>query len=158
MVRNVQAAFGLTEKGKEKPRTDFSEFHVPFTLTNGVFDTRNTKLLSPLLRVFAFGKADLVRETIDMRVEPKFVATIKGQGDTMDRTGVTVPVLVSGTFQEPKFKPDLKGMLQKTFKEGVPEADELKKLIPATPSKEKGSKKTLEDTFKGVLKSLPLGE
>ena len=53
------------------------------------------------------GDAHLVKEKLDFRVEPKFVATIKGQRDTKQRSGIMVPVLVTGTFSEPKFRPDL---------------------------------------------------
>ena len=31
MARNAKAAFGLAEKGAQRPRTDFSELNVPFT-------------------------------------------------------------------------------------------------------------------------------
>lgn len=117
MVQNVEAAFGLAEKGEKRPRTDFSKFHVPFRISNGVFITRETALISPLLRVDAAGKANLVEETLDFRVNPKFVASLKGQGDRKDRTGVAVPVLVSGSFSSPSFRPDLERMLQKELSE-----------------------------------------
>ena len=55
MVRNAKAAFGLAEKGGERPRTDFSELTVPFTLTNGLFRTDKASIASPLLRVLAAG-------------------------------------------------------------------------------------------------------
>ncbi len=51
-----------------------------------------------------------------MRVEPKVVGTIKGQGDTEDRSGLMVPVVISGTFAEPKFRPDLKSAVTQDIK------------------------------------------
>ena len=156
MVRNVKTAFGLAEKGAERPRTDFSELHVPFTITNGVVKTPQTSLMSPLLRVKAAGKANLVNEKLDFRVEPKFVATLKGQGDKMERSGLMVPVLVTGSFSDPKFRPDLKGMLKKGLKEGIPKPDELKKLLPGQ-STEKGGTETLKEKAEGLLKGLPFG-
>jgi AsmA protein len=151
MVRNVTASFGLSEKVTEKPRTDFSELHCPFTLTNGVFNTSKTSLASPLIRLLAAGKANLVNESIDFRVEPKFVATIKGQGDTKDRGGITVPVLVTGTFSSPKFAPDLAGMLKQNLEGGIPDASELQKMLPGQSGKE-GASKSTEDTVKDLLK------
>jgi AsmA protein len=159
MVRNVKATFGLAEKGAERPRTDFSELNAPFTITKGVVKTPNTTLLSPLLRVRASGETNLVKEDLDFRVEPKFVATLKGQGDATERAGLMVPVLVTGTFSAPKFRPDLKGMLDKGLKEGIPTPDELKKLLPLPgQSKEKGESTTLEEKAKGLLKGLPFGK
>jgi AsmA protein len=157
MVRNVKATFGLAEKSTEKPRTDFSELRAPFTITNGVVDTRETSLLSPLLRVLVMGKADLVKETLDFRVQPKFVATLKGQGDTNQRRGIMVPVLVRGSFTAPKFRPDLKGLLKQGLEGNLPEPSALKKLLPGqTEGKEET--KGLQEKVKGLLKGLPLGQ
>lgn len=157
MVQNVKATFGLAEKEEKKPRTDFSELHAPFTVTNGVVNTPKTSLVSPLLRILAAGNANLVNETLDFRVEPKFVGTLTGQGDTVQRSGVTVSVLVTGTFSAPKFRPDLKGMLQKEFEEGLPEPSELKKLLPGQGAKE-GEAESVEEKAKGLLKGLPFGK
>jgi len=156
MIRNAKAAFGLAEKKAERPKTDFSELHSPFTITDGIVDTPNTSLVSPLLRVLVAGKANLVNETLDFRVEPKFVATIKGQGDTKERSGLTVPVLVTGTFSSPKFRPDLKGMLTKGLEEGIPKPSELKKILPGQGTKS-GDLKSLEEKGKDLLKGLPFG-
>jgi AsmA protein len=156
MVRNAKAAFGLAEKKAERPGTDFSELHSSFTLTDGIVDTPNTSLVSPLLRVLVAGKANLVNETLDFRVEPKFVATLKGQGDAKERSGVTVPVLVTGTFSSPKFRPDLKGMLTKGLEEGIPKPSELKKILPGQDA-ESGGLKSLEEKGKDLLKGLPFG-
>jgi AsmA protein len=158
MARNVKAAFGHGERVKKKPRTDFSEFHVPFTIKNGLFDTPKTTLISPFLRVKASGKADLVKETLDFRVEPKFVATLKGQGDLVDRKGIIVPVLVTGTFSSPRFLPDLGRLLKKRLEGRLPEeASELQKLLEKQKfgkGQPKPSRKAVED----LLKNLPFGK
>jgi AsmA protein len=154
MVRNAKAAFGLAEKKAERPKTDFSELHSPFTITDGIVDTTDTSLVSPLLRVLVAGKANLVNETLDFRVEPKFVTTLKGQGDTKERSGVTVPVLVTGTFSSPTFRPDLKGMLTKGLQEGIPKPSDLKKILPGQGT-ESGDLKSLEEKGKDLLKGLP---
>ena len=156
MARNVTSAFGTADKGEKRPRTDFTELSAPFTITKGVVKTSNTALMSPFLRVKIAGKAKLVKEKLDFRVEPKFVGTIKGQGGSMERAGLTVPVLISGTFDSPKFRPDLEGMLKQGLTEGIPKAEELQKLLPGK-SGEKGGSKMLEDTAKGLLKGFKLG-
>jgi AsmA protein len=112
--------------------------------------------MSPLVRVLAAGDADLVDETLDFRVEPKFVGTLKGQGDTVQRSGLMVPVLVTGTFSSPKFRPDLKGMLKRGLEEGLPQPSELKKILPGE-SMEEGESKPLEEQAKDLLKGLPFG-
>ncbi len=154
MVRNAATAFGLAKKGGEKPRTDFSEFHVPFTITKGVVDTAQTSLTSPLLRVLMAGKADLVKEILDFRVEPKFVGTLKGQGDTKQRAGITIPVLITGSFSSPKFRPDLKGMFQQKLGNVIPEASELKKILPGQRTQD-GETKPIDEGVKDLIKGLP---
>lgn len=146
MVRNVTSAFNPAQQPGEKPHTDFTELNVPFTVTDGVVNTQGTSLASPLIRVLATGKANLVEESLDFRVEPKFVATLKGQGDAKERSGVEVPVLVKGTFSSPSFQPDLKAMLEKRMKEGTLPAptDLLKPKEGEKPS----------DTLKGIFKGL----
>jgi len=148
MVRNVTSAFGSTQPSAEKPRTDFSELNAPFTITDGVVNTPGTSLASPLLRVLAAGKANLVDESLDLRVEPKVVGTLKGQGDVKERGGIMVPVLVKGTFSAPSFQPDLKGMLGKGLREGV---------LPGIPSPLKipeGLPKPKDDGIKSLFKVL----
>jgi AsmA protein len=157
MVRNVKAAFGMEKMPAEKPRTDFSELNAPFTLTNGVFDTPGTTLASPLLRLLATGKADLVRETLDLRVEPKLVETIVGQGDTEQRGGLMVPVLVGGTFSKPTFRPDLEGMLKKGLEGGLPKPSELEQMLKKGET-QKGQEKKPALKPQDLLKALPLGK
>ena len=148
MVRNVQAAFGLAEKSDQKPKTDFAELKAPFTIANGVLNTPETSLKSPLLRVIANGTADLVKETLDFRVEPRIVGTIKGQGDEKQRSGIMVPVLVTGNFSSPKFRPDLTSVAKQQLQEKVLESEKVKKIL------EKEELKDLQETTKGLLKGV----
>jgi AsmA protein len=148
MIQNVKTAFGLAEKGENAPRTDFSELHIPFSVQNGVFRTTATTLVSPLVRLKASGVADLVKERLDFRLEPKVVATLKGQGDIENRSGIMVPVLVSGTFSSPEFRPDLQGVLKKEIEKRLPD---LQKQFKGNESSKEGSQ-TIEDQVKGILK------
>jgi AsmA protein len=145
MIRNVKSAFGLEQKPAQRPRTDFAELTAPFSIKQGNVHTPQTSLKSPLIRVIAAGDAHLVKETLDFRVEPKVVGTIKGQGDTEDRSGLMVPVLVTGTFSKPKFAPDLAGMAKKQLEETV---------LGSGQDGQKLDKKNLEETAKGVLKGI----
>jgi AsmA protein len=86
-----------------------------------------------------------VDESLDMRVEPKFVSTLVGQGDTKAHSGIMVPVLVTGTFSSPKFQPDLKGIIEKQMEKGkLPVPKEL--LNP-----QEGQPKP-EEMLKGIFK------
>lgn len=153
MARNVQAAFGLAEQTRQRPSTDFSELNVPFTLTSGRFQTPEATLNSPFLRLRASGSAHLVQETLDFRVEPKLVATIKGQGDTAQRSGLMVPILVSGTFARPVFRPDLEGLARQRIQEAISDPAKLKEAL----QQDKPSLDTLKEQGRGLLKGLGIG-
>ena len=145
MIRNVKAAFGLEQKPAQRPRTDFAELNAPFSIKQGNVHTPQTSLKSPLIRVIAAGDANLVKETLDFRVEPKVVGTIKGQGDTEARSGIMVPVLVTGTFSDPKFAPDLAGMAKKQLEETI---------LGSGEEGQKMDKESLEESAKGLLKGI----
>jgi AsmA protein len=110
-VRSLQSKLGAGEAVTEKPKTDFAEFKIPFTAKDGLIRIDGTRLSSPLMRVTVGGTAHLATEALDLKIDPKLVATLKGQGDTQARSGLTVPVLITGSFSSPKVRPDIKGMI-----------------------------------------------
>jgi AsmA protein len=140
MVRNVGSAFGLAEKGAERPKTDFTELDIPYSIKNGAVNTPQSNLKSPFIRVIATGTADLVKETLDFRVEPKAVASIKGQGDADKRSGIMVPVVVSGTFASPTFRPDLSAAAKQQIEKKIFESEKAKPY-----------EKTAKDALKGIF-------
>ncbi len=145
IARDAKAAFGLAKEGEQKPKTDFSELNAPFTITKGLVNTTGTTMNSPLLRVLATGKANLVDESLDMRVETKVVGSLKGQADTKQREGITVPILVTGTFSSPSFAPDMKGIAEKAIQDRL--------LAPKDASQ--GGQTTTQDKAKDILKGFP---
>jgi AsmA protein len=144
MARDAKAMVGLAKEGGQKSKTDFSELNAPFTITKGLVNTTGTTMTSPLLRVQATGKANLVDESLDLRVETKLVGSLKGQGDTKQREGITVPILVTGTFSSPSFAPDMKGIAEKTIQD---------RLLAPKDATQGGQ--TTEGKTKDILKGLP---
>jgi len=82
-------------------------------------------------------------------VEPKAVASIKGQGDENQLKGVMVPVVVSGTFASPKFRPDLSAATKQEIEKQILESKEAKKLLEKEEIKP--YEKTAKDALKGIL-------
>lgn len=146
MVRNLTSSLGV-DKPQEKPRTDFAELKVPFALADGVVKTLDTRLSSPLLRLKMAGTADLVTEKLNFKVRPKLVGTLKGQGDSQSRSGVTVPILVEGTFTKPEYSADLSDIVsEQTLKDAIKDPEGTVKKV-----------KELEETGKTLLKGLGFG-
>lgn len=148
MARNVKSAFGLETQAGPRPRTDFAELVVPFTITDGLIAVPAASMKAPFLRLEASGKADLVDETLDFRVTPKAVATIKGQGDETKRSGIRVPLIVTGTFDKPVFRPDLKSILTQEINTRLLEKEPLKKIL------DKEEVKRLEEPARRILNEL----
>jgi AsmA protein len=148
MANNVNAALGLVEGAGETSRTDFSKLHAPFTVKQGLVTTANTILISPLIRLAASGTADLVSENLDFRGELKFVGTLKGQEDSQERSGLMVPVLVTGTFSSPKIRPDFERILKQKIEKSLP--DLQKQLLPRDG--QKSESRDVGEQIKGILK------
>ena len=119
--------------------TDFSELGGTFTINDGILSNNDLQLLSPLIRVTGAGTANIPQKTLNYRVEPKLAATLEGQGGEQEATGIEVPILITGSWSNPRFAPDLKSMIQN--RENI----------------EKTIKSIKEDKGKGLLKSL-MGE
>lgn len=88
-------------------QTDFAQLSGSFDIVNGVATNQDLFMASPLLRVTGKGVVDLVRKVLDYHVEPRVVGTLKGQGDTVLRQGLVVPLHITGPFDAPSIKPEI---------------------------------------------------
>jgi len=123
MIRKAQAQI----KGQPPPvetepnQTDFSEITGTASVTNGIVTNRDLMAKSPLLRVEGTGDIDLPRESLDYLVTAKVVGSLEGQSGKglTDLKGVPIPVQLSGTFAEPKYKVRLDKALQESAEKKV---------------------------------------
>jgi len=148
MVRNTDGAYGFAGTGSQVAETGFSELNVPFAITDGLFKTSDTRMVSTLIRVAVSGKANLSSERLKFRIEPVVVTTSKTDKKKMKRSEVKVPVLVSGTFSSPKFRPDLKTVAKDKLEKKVFESKKFKKVF------KKKKYAPYEDAAKSLLKGL----
>jgi AsmA protein len=114
MVRNVAAAFGVANQTSAAgSETAFTELDVPFTAKAGVIQTDRAILVSPVLQVKATGQADLPGDKLDFRVIPTVEGLGQKQGIAAKYGQYLVPVLVTGSLNNPVYRPDLSGLVQK---------------------------------------------
>lgn len=112
MVRTLSARTLLGWQTNEQEKTDFSEFSGSFQFSNGLGRTSDIRLVGPLVRATGAGLVDLPAKRLEMRFDPKVVASLQGQGNAQDFAGLGVPIVVEGAFAEPRIYPDIAGILE----------------------------------------------
>ena len=103
-IRRAKAALtgGSTPEEEGAVKTDFSSLAVSGTFTNGVMQSDDLDMRSPLLRLGGAGKVDLPGEAVDYTLDTLITGTAEGQGgaDLNDLKGVKLSIPVRGTFDE----------------------------------------------------------
>ncbi len=124
--------------------TDFTDLAATVMLKDGVASNSDLVLRSPLLRVGGEGSANLVTERIDYLVRATIVGTLTGQGGKpLEKVkGLTVPIRVSGAFDDPKYALDADRLLKDNLKAKVGEKRE--------EIKQKAQEKLKEELQKGL--------
>jgi AsmA protein len=97
-------------------KTAFTDLGGSFTINNGIAETSNLQVTSPLLKVAAAGTVDLTQSTINMLANPEIVGGPEGQGGAL--AGLTVPIRIEGPLDRPTIRPELKGMFANPGKAG----------------------------------------
>jgi AsmA protein len=111
MIRALTS--GTLSGWQERPDqiTDLSQLSATATIAKGEAATTDLFLAGPLVRMTGAGTVDLGAKTLAFRVEPKLVMTTEGQGGRADPIGLGIPVVVQGTWSEPRIYPDVAGIL-----------------------------------------------
>ncbi|TGQ07568.1 AsmA family protein [Mesorhizobium sp. M2E.F.Ca.ET.166.01.1.1] len=149
-------------KQDQAKKTTFTALGASFAIENGVAQTMDISLLGPLVRMDGSGRIDLADQTLDIRLNPRVVASLAGQGGDVAVKGVGVPVVVQGPLSAPRAYPDLsalakdpQGALDMLSRLGLPTGKlNLDKLIPGqTGSNADGSGKGPADLIGDLLRN-----
>lgn len=115
-IRRARAAISgqSLPESNQAVQTDFSSLGGSFTARNGVIDNQDFNLMSPLLRVSGAGNIDLAQERLDYTLRVAVVGSLEGQGgrELTDLRGLTIPVRITGSFDNPSPSVDLAGLLR----------------------------------------------
>ncbi|MCE9524345.1 MAG: AsmA family protein [Alphaproteobacteria bacterium] len=162
IARTIQSALSGSATGGSA-KTDFAELSGSFVIRNGVAANKDLRLLNPFVRLNGAGIIDLGNQTLDYRIEPKAVSSIKGQGGQHDLGGIGIPFRIKGPWSNPSYEPDLSGVLNSavdSILKGDNPLDSLKNgaggLIPGLggqPAQQEGA-----PAKKGDPKKKPKGE
>ena len=99
-------------------KTAFGALGGSFTIANGIAETSNIQMTSPLLKVAASGNVDLTRSTISMVAESEIVAGPEGASGANDLAGLSLPVRIEGPLDRPAIRPEIKAMFANPEKAG----------------------------------------
>jgi AsmA protein len=139
------AAQGQSADDKTQ-KTDFSELSASFTIKNGVAHNEDLDAKSPLFRLGGAGDINIGTSSLDYLAKASIVATSQGQGGAeRDRlAGLTVPVKLSGTFDDLKYSVDYRAMAGQAVKSEV--GGKIKERLEDKLKDEK-----VRDKLKGLL-------
>ena len=88
----------------EGQKTIFDGLAGTYTITGGVLSNSDLKLVAPYVTASGAGELDLGARTLNYRLRPTALAAEDGTG------GVMVPLLITGTWADPKFRLDLESI------------------------------------------------
>lgn len=140
ILRRARTALGGSQPaaqgqsaGDRTQKTDFTELSASFAIKNGVARNEDLDAKSPLFRLGGSGDIDIPASSLNYLAKASIVASAEGQGGReRDRlAGLTVPVRLSGTFEDLKYEVDYRAMAGAAAKSQVGEKikDKLKGLL-----------------------------
>ena len=147
-LRDLQSKLGgksdTIQQAKAGEKTDFSELSASFKVANGVAHNEDLAMKSPFIRLAGAGDIDIGTGQMNYLAKASVVGSSEGQGGkSLDQLkGLTVPVRLSGPFENLAYKIEFSSMVSDLAKARVEE----KKQEITTQIEEKA-----KDLLKGLL-------
>jgi AsmA protein len=147
--RETKAKFStrqdVVQAAKTTDKTDFSEMTASFRINNGVARNDDLAAKSPFIRLAGAGDIDIGNSRLDYLAKASVVNTSGGQGgkELEHLKGVTVPVRLSGPFDNVSYKLELGSLVQEAAKAKI---EEQKQQL------EKKATDKLQESLKGLFK------
>jgi AsmA protein len=111
MIRSLTANTLNGWQDTNEQSTDLSQLSASFRIDRGQATTTDLNLVGPLVKMTGAGTVDLGTKMLAFRLEPKLVMTTEGQGRTSDPVGLGIPVVLEGSWAQPRIYPEMSGIL-----------------------------------------------
>jgi AsmA protein len=111
MIRSLTSSTLSGWQQTSEDSTDLTQLSMSFRIDKGRAISTDLNLVGPLVRVTGVGTIDLGTKLLAYRVEPKLVMTTEGQGRAADPVGFGIPVMIDGSWSNPRIYPDMAGIL-----------------------------------------------
>ena len=92
---------------KTRPRIDFTELTSSVTIKDGIVESRQTEIKSPVIRMMVTGSTDLVNKKLDLEVTADRKILLMEQGSA---EAYSLPLAVAGTFSDVWFESKIMGV------------------------------------------------
>jgi AsmA protein len=151
VIRKAQSMLGggsspaaQGQSAGEGQKTDFTELSASFRIRNGIAHNEDLDAKSPLFRLGGAGDINIPASSLDYLAKASIVATSRGQGgkEREDLSGLTIPVRLTGPFDNLSYKVDTRGLARDALKSRA--GDKIKERL-------EGNRDKLEDKVKGLL-------
>ncbi len=126
-------------------RTVFTSLGGSATITDGVVNNPDLIAAMQYMKVTGQGSFNLASDAINYRLNAtvnKIPAEDKLAAQEQELSGLTIPVLITGTLADPKVRPDVAGLIKEKAKQRIEE--EKEKVIEK-------AKEKLQDKLKGLF-------
>lgn len=110
MIRSLTSTTLSGWQESSEQSTDLTQLSASFRVDKGQASNSDLALVGPLVRMTGAGTVDLGAGSLAYRVEPKIVMSIEGQGSAAKPAGLGVPVIIEGSWSEPRIYPDMAGI------------------------------------------------
>lgn len=154
-LRKAKAMLGsksaMEQLAKGSDKTDFTDMTASFVIRNGVAHNEDLQARSPFVRLTGRGDIDIGAGQMNYTAQATIVDTSTGQGgkELAQLRGVTVPVQVSGSFDNLKYQVDMGALAQEAAKQEITRQLE-RRLGGGSGDKPGGS--AAEQLLRGLIK------
>ena len=99
-------------------KTDFASLIGEFTLQDGIANNQKLLMSSPVIRLDGAGTANTITEALNYKLGVTPLSKAGEETDFLDLDGVTIPLLIKGTFSKPSFNLDTEAALKEKIEAG----------------------------------------
>ena len=148
ILNNVRGLLGKapTQQGSGSGQTAFTELAASATIAKGIATNKDLSVKAPLFRLEGAGMINIPDSSLNYLAKVAVVETSEGQGgkDLAALKGVTVPIRISGQFNDPKYSVDVASLAAELAKSklgdqlGDRARDEINKVAPGLGDAIKG--------------------
>ena len=99
-------------------KTDFASLIGDFTVKDGIANNQKLLMSSPVIRLDGSGTANTITKAINYRLGVTPLSKAGEETDFIDLNGITIPLLIKGTFDKPSFNLDTEAALKEKISAG----------------------------------------